>query len=212
MFQNSNTYLIIIIIAILVLFWLLSNYEKSSITEYFSPIRDNLENYFIPQSDGDLKELNLDTMQCHKSCCGNQWYTSFDGLNSKELIETIRTGSAMDNGPFVRSNYTCANGDGGTGCPCIPKKAYFNLVNRGQSDIWQGYEDIEPTFHVGAEALDASNNMAPDEYINSRNSIFINDRKLNDLELQRIPQQITNLQSSTEHQLRSHGVANLQFK
>lgn len=210
MFQNPNTKLIIIIIIILVLLWLFSYYGKSTVTEYFCPTNNNLENYFVSQSDSDLKGLTVDTMKCHKSCCGNQWYTPFDGLTSKEIVETIAMGGMMDNGPFVRTNYTCANGDGGVGCPCIPKKAYFNLVNRGQSDFWQGYEDIEPTFHVGAEAVNASNNMTPKEYMDSRKSIFVNDRKLNDLELQRRPQQISDLYSNVDHPLRSHGVANLQ--
>lgn len=216
MFVISDTNLIIIIVVVLILIWLLFFYNRPVAPEYFIPYYNSpennseksLEKYFVPQSDGDLKGLTVDTMQCSKSCCGNQWYTPFDGLTSKEIRETIANGGGMDNGPYVRTNNMCANGDGGVGCPCIPKRAYFNLVNRGAADMYQGFEKVEPTFHVGVDAAKDSNNMTQKEYLESRTSTFVNDRRLNDLELQRRPEGINELNSHVEHPLKSHGVAN----
>ena len=100
----------------------------------------------------DIDDLLIDKLKCHPDCCGDSQYTPFDGLTSDQIKQTISTG--MKGGPYVRTNYTCANGPNGAGCPCITKDAYLNLANRAQN-VWTN-EYIEPTLAVGGYTWDQS--------------------------------------------------------
>lgn len=174
--------------------------------ETFNPnLRDSnhfslpqLDDYYVPQSD-DIKDLTIDTLKCSPECCADEWSGSLDGLTSSEIQLAMATRSV--GGPYVSSGYTCANGEGGVGCPCITPKAYLNLANRGQNnEINSKY--IDSTFFVGSNAdspsLNTNNSQLTNlfDQLQQRKSVYVNSPKLNDLNLQRRPQNITNLQSS----------------
>ena len=140
MFQEPNINLIIILVAVLILVYLLmSGQNKTSQTsqtsqttvmpEQFNISPQELDQYYLPGSV-DVDDLLVDTMVCHPNCCDDQWPVSYDGLTADEIQNLI---SPKFDSPYVRTGYTCTSGENGVGCPCITKKAYANLVNRGQN-------------------------------------------------------------------------------
>lgn len=145
-----------------------------------------------------IKDLTIDTMTCSPKCCGDNWHTSFDGLSPDEIQNTIATNVVNDGGPYVRTNYTCANGPDGAGCPCITKKAYTNLMNRGQSST-VGSHDIDPTFHVGRDVHSTSVASVSPYHPASNKSVFVNHPKRNDLELSRIANNLSHLKSHSAY-------------
>ena len=193
------TTIIAIIVAILVIYWLFfsnKTVSKTTTTEtvtedFVNEPLDTLGAYYVPQST-QLDNYAVDAMTCHPSCCGDlatlkrgsdhwedQWPVPFDGLTPEEIQKVLS--DQRNSGPFVRSNYTCANGPNGVGCPCIPKDAYLNLVNRGQKTNYA--DDIEPTFLIGG----------PND--TQASQVYVNNRLMNDLVLQRQPQDLSNVQS-----------------
>lgn len=162
--------------------------------EMFSPYESEAElNTYYEGSNADIKNYLVDTMVCSKKCCGDQWPVPFEGLTSAEIEQSIAT--ARDPGPFVRTNYTCANGINGVGCPCISKDAYRFLVNKGRnspnltSDI-----QIEPTFLIDSKGVENNNQYnTPYENLQSYRSVFVNTPKLTDRELGRGPNPVNNV-------------------
>lgn len=154
----------------------------------YPPISGGADLAQTQSATDDIKNLLLDKMPCHPDCCGDSWNTSYDGLTSDQIKQTIAT--SMDSGPYVRTNYTCANGPNGAGCPCITRDAYINLANRGQGS--GEFDYIEPTLAVGGNMLSITKPL-PSDLTNK--SVRVNYPKLNDLELQREPQFIGNVKS-----------------
>lgn len=168
----------------------LSAYWKSH--ENFNPenAQYELSQYFDGgDSTKGIRDYTVDTMVCSKKCCGDQWPTPFDGLSSEEVQQTIST--MRNSGPFVRTNYTCANGIDGVGCPCINTKAYEFIVNHGHNA--HTINDIEPTFlirgDVGSrgevQGVQAGDMLSPYEALQAERSMFVDTPKMNDLQLQR---------------------------
>lgn len=207
-------FVVIIVILLLILFWRpnKNTVEKSkSVTtiENFnnkngssasqatsSPFQSSreLNSYYNGSTDG-VQNYLVDNMTCHPSCCGDQWPVPFDNLTSGEIEQCIANRGTP--GPFVRTNYTCGNGINGVGCPCINKPAYKFLVNRGMNS--HSIERVEPTFLIRNDIPDSQlsneQNMTPYEQLQTKKSMFVDGRLLNDLQLQRQPQSLANVQS-----------------
>ena len=161
-----------------------------------------MDEYYEGSTKG-VEDYLVDNMTCHPSCCGDQWPVPFDGLTSREVESCIENRGTP--GPFVRTNYTCANGINGVGCPCINKKAYLLLTNHGRVPRTPEIGTIEPTFLIRDGSVpDGSyegvknkitSMMSPYEEIQSKRSMFVDTPKLNDLELQRSQTDLSNVQS-----------------
>jgi hypothetical protein len=197
MWKNNETFVIIAVIAVFAFIWYYSS--QTNKPEYFMPLDEYGDNTI------GVKEYLIDNMTCSKSCCGDQWPVPFDNLTADEIEFNIHHPGV--HGPFVRTNMTCGNGIDGVGCPCIPKKAYEFLANRG---IKPRYPlDIEPTLlirtGVGTKPYDtnipteATTNwngtlpitrmqtdqqpespMTPLEQVQSKRSMFSDNVKIND--------------------------------
>jgi len=169
-----------------------------------SPYRSaaNLDEYYEGSTKG-VEDYLVDNLTCHPDCCGDQWPVPFDGLTSREVEHCIETRGTP--GPFVRTNYTCANGINGVGCPCIPKKVYMLLADHGKIPRPEELQDIEPTFLIRNNNIPdgtyegvkkrIQSMMSPYEEIQSRRSMFVDTPKLNDLEYQRSETDLSNVQS-----------------
>jgi len=142
----------------------------------------DLDNYPTISDMSSQLEENIDTIECHPSCCGSQWPISLDGLTAKEIQQKMALASKDDQ--YIRTNYTCANGKNGVGCPCISKDMYMKLVNRGQNVNYS--EKL---------ASNPKNTMASIQNDLLTEQDFGISRKMNDLELQRQPQDLSNVQS-----------------
>jgi hypothetical protein len=190
---------VLIIVAIVVLFCFLSmNMTKESFksvqypgsTPYVSAA--NLDEFYEGSTKG-IEDYLVDNMTCHPSCCGTQWPVPFDGLTSNEVESCIETRGTP--GPFVRTNYTCANGINGVGCPCITKKAYAFIANHGREPRPSDLAKIEPTFLIRKNVEPNNPYLSPYEEIQSKRSMFTDGRRLSDLELQRPETDLSNVQS-----------------
>lgn len=123
---------------VLVMFIIFYNYNMY---ENFTKDR---EISFINESDAEnINNKVIDTKICHPSCCSNQWPRPFDNMTEYELTSYLKESHSPNN--FVTTNYTCANGDGGSGCPCINNDSYFLLINRGNN--LSNVKHIEPNFY-----------------------------------------------------------------
>ena len=195
MFKNPcKTIIIIIIIALLLLWWLTRQNQFIRITEPFITDPSPELNQFYELDENQLRGLDIDMLKCDKQCCGDSWYIPFDNLTPAQIQRKIAEGIVGDSGPYVRTNMTCANGPNGVGCPCIPKDAYLNLANRGQNT---NAEEVNPTFWLGSDVGNNNNDTVPQRYWTQDNkSVFVPTPKLNDMQLQRQPQDISNIQLS----------------
>lgn len=190
MFNLSQTNVIIIVTVILVFLIIFFIFDKQHNIELFTSSSQKLnvlDKQFTTSSATDLKGLTIDTLECDKSCCGNQDYVSFDQLTPNEISDRIASLNT-DSGPYVRTNYTCGNGINGVGCPCISKKAYLHLANRGQPFRKYEYDTIEPTLSVGSNIHRFKNYMSVDEHKQGLKSMFADSPKMNDHILQRRPE------------------------
>jgi hypothetical protein len=194
MSQDQGINLIIILVAVLILVYLfLSNKQQPQlivIPEQFNTSSQELEKYYLPGSTG-VEDLLVDTAVCHPSCCGDQWPTPFEGLTANEIEQSVS--SRSQNGPFVRTGYTCAGGENGVGCPCISKDAYMHLANRGQGT--SGTQNIEPTFILRNQSQNGTYQVTPYEQLQTQKSVFVNHPKMNDLKLEHESQDLSNIQS-----------------
>jgi hypothetical protein len=91
----------------------------------------DIDQYFVNASD-DIKDLLVDRMPCSPECCGPE-VSAYSNLNEndlkKRLVENVLL-SGNSNGNRVWTGYSCYGG-----CPCVSKKAYANIINRGQSTV-----------------------------------------------------------------------------
>lgn len=75
--------------------------------------------------DGGNGNLGLQYNMCSKSCCSSQWPTPFS-LPTDPLI-------CNNKDKFMPSPYYCNNGWQDSGCLCLTKPQYANLMNRGNN-------------------------------------------------------------------------------
>lgn len=204
--EDKSTVVILIIGAILLVYWLTSQSEQTprrrvkkvnNVNEQFdiSPYESSkeLDHYYEDNTNG-IENYLVDNMTCDPSCCGDQWPVPFDGMTAAEINQSIENRGSP--GPFVRTNHTCGNGINGVGCPCINKKAYKFIVNHGQNA--HNITEIEPTFLINRDVVkpyDLSNESSPYEQLQYKKSMFVDKPMLNDLELRRPAENINNVQS-----------------
>lgn len=209
--MKTNQIIMIIVGAIIVyIIYYNWNYDNQNYNrtpkEYFSPFASSqeLDQYWSEPTAGIENHL-VDTMTCSKECCGDANMPTYDGLTSNEIYQAYST-IGPTNGPYVRTNYMCANGIGGQGCPCIDKSTYKFIVNHGQENA-KNITQIEPTFllgdnvhnklasHNGPYNLGVNPELSPYEVFQSQRSMFVDSPRLNDLELQRTPNPVDNVVS-----------------
>lgn len=188
------TTVIVVILVILFLYWLFfvpptTKVTKSTTTtENFNaqsqfPHNNKLSDYY--NASEDINKYKVDLMPCHPSCCGSQWPVPFDGLTSEQIQQTLM--DQQSGGQFMRTNYTCANGPNGVGCPCITKDAYVKLVNRGQTSSCGN--DIDRSLYVDPHLLSKTN-------INvDMPQVYTNNRRMNDTALQRQQRDLSGIMS-----------------
>ena len=188
MITNRNLIIIGVVILILLLIYHFGGmnygYESFCSSPYSSSAE--LDSQFTGSTAG-VKRYLVDNMTCSPSCCGDQWPVPFDGLTSREVESCIENRGTP--GPFVRTNYMCGNGINGVGCPCIPKNAYKFLAERGQN--FRTGIQVDPTLLIRDQPKPFNESLfelSPYETIQSRKSMFRDDRRLNDLSIQRSPQ------------------------
>jgi hypothetical protein len=186
----SKEQMMLIFAAIVGLYFVVTIYTSWGSSEGFSPFESKKElNTYYEGATAGIKDYLVDTMVCSKKCCGDQWPVPFEGLSAAEIEQTIAT--KRNPGPFVRTNYMCANGIDGVGCPCINAKAYEYIVNHGHNA--HTIKDIEPSFFIRGDVdqpgeiqgLQKSEYLSPYEVLQSARSMFVDTPKLNDMQLQR---------------------------
>jgi len=146
-------------------------------------------------SDDGIRNLRADLFPCSKKCCETSWSVPFDGLTSKQVMDRIEFQSGnlptvimeMPDGrvtEFIKTNYNCG-GMTDAGCPCVPKKAYKAIANRGNNT--QLIDEPDPTFVVKygvdriADASPDQDYLTPYQKIQSQYSSFIRNRRMNDV-------------------------------
>jgi hypothetical protein len=193
MHKNHNYVTIIAVVIVLALILWYSSTRNQVENFDNSPYQSARElNKFYEGSTKGIRNDLVDNMTCHPSCCGDQWPTPFDGLTGPEVERCIENRGVP--GPFVRTNYTCANGINGVGCPCIDRQAYLFLVNHG-TDQAQTMSNIEPSFLIRNDAGPSPYEEGPYQQLIGKKSIFVDTPKINDLELQREPMPVNDVQS-----------------
>lgn len=127
--RDSRINTVIIIIVVLVIIYIIyqsvQKPQQVIVTEKFDS-NSELDNFYQTQNSG------IDAIECDPSCCGfgdKNWSAPFEGLTADQIKQSII--SKVSASPSIRSNYTCANGPNGVGCPCFDKNTYNDLVNRG---------------------------------------------------------------------------------
>jgi hypothetical protein len=208
MTQKGLTIVIVVLVILFLIWWWNSDsttytYATTGATEKFDDIAgvdpmgdpehydSNLADYYNNASTQGIKPFLVDTMTCSPACCGSQWPVPFDNLSSGQLEGCIRTANGGPSTDYVRSNYTCANGPEGRGCPCIDKRAYEFLGKRGNnnSDLI-GY--IDPSFIIKTNTSGAQvgnqgpmginrDSYNPYEQLKASQSYYTNERLLNDV-------------------------------
>ncbi|MEM3061977.1 MAG: hypothetical protein QW303_00325 [Nitrososphaerota archaeon] len=137
----------IAILIILLIFLLIPASPPVIIVRRENFSHDKLESQGGSESTSEMQKYYVDRMVCHPGCCGNQWHVPFEVLSAEQMktMETIE----KEAGPYMRSNYTCANGLHGVGCPCLTREAYLKLASRGQGT--GNPEWIEPSLYINKE-------------------------------------------------------------
>lgn len=214
---ENQKYIIIGGIIVVILLIIGCVYFNKQSNEYFSPYESQkeLDEYYQSPIEG-IKDYLVDTMTCSKKCCGDQWPVPFEGLSAEEIQQSIQT--PREPGPFVRTNYTCANGIEGVGCPCISKDAYRFIVNKGRNEHnIDSLIQIEPTFlisgnepkrrrgrghlgHLGHLGHQIHRGMDGDQHtpyqtLQAYRSMFVDTPRLNDIELSRGPNPVNDVES-----------------
>ncbi|AGF85344.1 hypothetical protein QJ854_gp438 [Moumouvirus goulette] len=126
---------IVIIILLLIIIYFLFRSDKSQNKNIHPNERFQINSndpkqlkYFYKPMSSQLSNLTIDTNLCHPDCCGTQWPFS-DGLNTNQIINNISNMNSTNN---LRSNYTCARGENGIGCPCLTVNTHKLITNRGK--------------------------------------------------------------------------------
>ena len=198
MFSNQNVWkIILIIVIIIIIYFLFFRKPKAVNTEFFKNMNTNypknLSDFYVPPT-ADINDYVIDNMLCHPSCCGSQWPVPFDNLTAAQLQKNL---VGQSNEPYVRTNYTCANGPNGVGCPCIPKSAHDNLANRGQKSSTS--DELHPSLYMFPETAQQNQQMTfyaePNQWQDGtpRDSAqdMSNNRLINDMRMQTPEQNIS---------------------
>lgn len=135
--------------------------------------KSNNDNIESKKNNDNFDNLKIDTLECNKKCCGNDFPESLDNLSPTELL--IKISARSDKSQYPRTNYMCGNGSEGSGCPCFSKAAYQNLLSRG--------------------IINCTNNASTYKTTNDK-SIYVDNPRFNDLEIQRQPHDITKIEAS----------------
>mgnify|MGYP005749205459 CR=1 FL=1 len=181
--MDNTTKIFILLVVLLIIYYL-----NRKVTEHFMTAEKELESYYNG-STMDVDNYLVDKMECHPDCCGDQWPVPFDGLSPTEIDEVLSNKNPTE---YVRTNYTCATGPNGQGCPCIRKDPYRFLVNRGNNSHSLKENEIEPTFIIDRYENRSNYSTYTPDY-NTDKSVFINKPILNDLELRRPEVNIDNV-------------------
>jgi len=178
---------------ILVVAFVWYNNREETTESFITDSSKELDSYFAGSTVG-VKDYLVDTMTCDPSCCGDQWPTPFDGLTGPEIQKCIKDiGEPSD---YVRTNYTCANGENGVGCPCIKKKAWLFLTNRGNNVQYN--TTVPESFLIRNDIVyDRPDPMTPYQELQQKKSVRVDNRKLNDVEVGRRPESVKGLRSAT---------------
>ena len=146
--MNHNVLVIIIIILVILVIYLLvrnNNLSDKCIhkkTEYFNnvPGTSSDPNDYNNFGDNDnhngsnISNLKIDVDKCDISCCGYQKPDIYNGLSPDELKIALASEASNDRSMYAKNaHFTCANGSGGVGCPCLTQNSYKNITNRGQN-------------------------------------------------------------------------------
>lgn len=129
---------LIVIVVIVVIYLLFRNQRKCTDAANIAKQRAQDLTYTrgtegYAQVDGSIDGLRVDALECHPDCCGFDT-EPYDGLTPTQLKQRIMRNVTSES-CTPRSNYTCANGPNGVGCPCFTPRAYTNLVNRSQRSV-----------------------------------------------------------------------------
>lgn len=181
--RKTITILVVVAVILVVLWWGSSEHFTAS---------QVLDTYY--QGSSDIESKLIDQLTCSKSCCGDQYPAPFDGLTSNEIYATLSESHMKS--PNIRTNYTCADGPGGVGCPCVKQDAYLNLVNHGSNG--SSMDVVEPTFFIDAYDPMQDNFMSPYEVLQAAKSMRAPTVKLNDLVQQRAPISLANVQPNPQ--------------
>ena len=126
---------LIVIVVIVVIYLLFRNQRKC--TDAANIARQRAQNLIDARGaegyasmDRSIDGLRVDALECHPDCCGFD-HEPYDGLTPIQLKQRLMRNVTSDS-QYPRSNYTCANGPNGIGCPCFTPRAYENLINRSQ--------------------------------------------------------------------------------
>lgn len=211
MFDNKILTIIIIIIVLLLVYFLFFRNNPGSAYEPFCNDNTRVNNYcasryyqsspelnkFYDNNSDGIQNLKIDTMTCHPSCCGFPTAT-YDGLTSDEIKNTIAANmyqEPLSSHPYVRTSYTCANGENGVGCPCVTPRAYLNLANRSQN-VGSAI-DIEPTFLLNKE--ETHHELTPEQLRQSKLSTYSATRRMNDLQVQKKQYNVDHVKAYEDH-------------
>lgn len=179
--------LIVVIVVIILISHCISKRKEGF--DLFSN-QKKLEQQFLPNSQ-NVSEYVVDTMVCSPDCCGQQ-FPSIDGMTLDEYNKCVNDRGIKTD--YVRSNYTCANGVNGVGCPCIKSNAMKFLINRGNNSRYN-INTIDDSMYIKMKPVKPYNyEKSPLEKLELDKSIFVNEPKQNDLKLQRVNQNLDNLQ------------------
>lgn len=130
--SNCLKTLITIASAIIVFFWLI---HPKLVAESFAEVgpegikqieqqrevNDKEDNFYL--EDGLDGNMLLHNNYCSKSCCSEQYPTSFKLQYDKKICNS--------KDEYVPTNLMCNSGDHGTGCLCMKKEQAEFLASRG---------------------------------------------------------------------------------
>lgn len=90
--------------------------------------------FILPQFNNTCEDLTntellkVSEQECSPQCCN---FTQWTPLNPE-----LQTFAYDPNSPYVPTNFFCGRGNGkGSGCPCIKKKDYDYLTNKGGNGV-----------------------------------------------------------------------------
>lgn len=157
---------------------------------------------FYKNPSASLSGLSVDSVRCDPSCCSFNTTPTYDNLTSGEIATVLAT--RHEKSPYIKTDYTCANGAGGVGCPCVTKSTYNMIASRGQN-TGDPSANLDPSLYVNADQSSFDPNYFENLSmlnrtwdINSKGSPYSPNRKFNDVHLQRLPFDISNIQSASQ--------------
>jgi hypothetical protein len=190
--SSKTTYIICGLLIFIVIYFGYDNLTREDFVETPYVSATNLEKYYESPTKG-IENYLVDNMTCSPECCGSQGQIPLDGLMPDEIKKCV---NGAKDGQYVRTNYMCGNGINGVGCPCISKKAYKFMANHGFEPS-SNLIGIEPTLIMNVGLLPGNDQTyTPYEQIQAKKSPYSDKRMLNDLELRRPVQDLSDVQQS----------------